>query len=72
MRTLAIEVGMQFAGMATVLATAFFANDDILARTPEATLCVVPCAIRCAYHSISGTILAGLYVKYDERSRQSK
>ena len=66
-RTISIEVGMQNAGMATVLATAFFANDDILARNPEAILCVVPCAISCAYHSISGTVLAGLYVKYDQR-----
>ena len=66
-RTIYIEVGMQNAGMATVLATAFFANDDILARNPEAILCVVPCAISCAYHSISGTVLAGLYVKYDEK-----
>ena len=68
-RTISIEVGMQNAGMATVLATAFFANYDILARTPEAILCVVPCAISCAYHSISGTILAGLYVRYDERKK---
>src|SRR5574344_2934580 len=68
-RTISIEVGMQNAGMATVLATAFFANDDILARNPEAILCVVPCAISCAYHSISGTVLAGIYVKYDERQK---
>lgn len=65
-RTISIEVGMQNAGMATVLATAFFANDDTLAHTPEAILCVVPCAISCAYHSISGTILAGLFVRYGE------
>ena len=58
---------MQNAGMENVLENAFFANDDILARNPEAILCVVPCAISCAYHSISGTVLAGLYVKYDKR-----
>ena len=67
-RTLSIEVGMQNAGMATVLATAFFANADILTRTPEAILCVVPCAISCAYHSISGTVLAGLYRRMDSRT----
>ena len=66
-RTISIEVGMQNAGMATVLATAFFANDAVLAVTPEAILCVVPCAISCAYHSISGTVLAGLYRRYGEK-----
>ena len=69
-RTISIEVGMQNAGMATVLATAFFANNEILASNPEAILCVVPCAISCAYHSISGTVLAGWYVKYDERKQK--
>lgn len=64
-RTLSIEVGMQNAGMATVLATAFFATPDILATQPEAILCVVPCAVSCAYHSISGTILAGLFTSAD-------
>ena len=46
------------------------AEDDAtlcIARNPEAILCVVPCAISRAYHSISGTVLAGLYVKYDQR-----
>lgn len=66
-RTISIEVGMQNAGMATVLATAFFANDAVLAVTPEAILCVVPCAISCAYHSISGTVMAGLYRRYGEK-----
>lgn len=66
-RTLSIEVGMQNAGMATVLATSFFANDEILKTSPEAILCVVPCAISCAYHSISGTVLANLFVMMDSR-----
>ena len=66
-RTISIEVGMQNAGMATVLATAFFANDAVLAATPEAILCVVPCAISCAYHSISGTVLASLYRRYETK-----
>lgn len=52
-RTLSIEVGMQNAGLATNLASTFF-----LATCP---LAVVPCAISCAWHSISGTILASLF-----------
>lgn len=52
-RTISIEVGMQNAGLGTNLATTFF-----VATCP---LSVVPCAISCAWHSISGTILAGLF-----------
>lgn len=55
-RTLSIEVGMQNAGLATVLAGTFFAAQP---------LAVFPCAISCAWHSISGTILAGLYARRD-------
>lgn len=55
-RTLSIEVGMQNAGLATVLASNFFASQP---------LAVLPCAISCAWHSISGTILAGIYLKWD-------
>ena len=64
-RTISIEVGVQNAGMATVLAAAFFANPENIAAHPEAALCIVPCAISCAYHSISGTILAGIYAHLD-------
>ena len=64
-RTIAIEVGVQNAGMATVLAATFFSNPENLAADPLAALCVVPCAISCAYHSISGTVLAGLFVRAD-------
>ena len=70
-RTIAIEVGVQNAGMATVLAATFFANPENLAADPLAALCVVPCAISCAYHSISGTVLAGLFVRAD-RLREKK
>lgn len=66
-RTISIEVGMQNAGMATVLATSFFAKPEILSNTPEAILCVIPCAISCAYHSISGTILANIFVNMDRK-----
>lgn len=60
-RTLSIEVGMQNAGMATVLARNFFASPAMIAMNPMAALAVVPCAISCAYHSISGTLLAGFF-----------
>ena len=55
-RTISIEVGMQNAGLATVLAGNFFAAQP---------LAVLPCAISCAWHSLSGTILAGIYLKWD-------
>lgn len=64
-RTLSIEVGMQNAGLGTNLAMTFF-----VAAHPMA---VVPCAISCAWHSISGTILATLFTWRDkaEASRGS-
>lgn len=60
-RTVSIEVGMQNAGLATNLATNFFVATNPLA--------VVPCAISCAWHSISGTILAGLFMKIENRRK---
>lgn len=66
-RTLSIEVGMQNAGMATVLSRNFFANPIILATNPMAAIAVFPCAISCAYHSISGTLLAGLFLFKDKK-----
>ncbi len=62
-KTLALEIGMQNAGMATVLASTFFVKEGI----PETAICVLPCAISCAYHSISGTILAGWFKKQDSK-----
>lgn len=59
-RTISIEVGMQNAGLATVLAGTFFAGQP---------LAVLPCAISCAWHSISGTILAGLFLAHDKHSK---
>ena len=56
-RTISIEVGMQNAGLATVLAGTFFAAQP---------LAVLPCAISCAWHSISGTIIAGLFLQFDK------
>ena len=58
-RTLSIEVGMQNAGLGTNLAMTFF-----VASNPMA---VVPCAISCAWHSISGTILANIFAKGQNR-----
>jgi len=57
-RTLSIEVGVQNAGLATGLAVAHFA------AYPHAALA---CAVSCAWHSISGTLLAGWFVKRDEK-----
>lgn len=59
-RTISIEVGMQNAGLGTNLATTFF-----MATNPMA---VVPCAISCAWHSISGTILANIFALRDRKS----
>ena len=59
-RTISIEVGMQNAGLATNLATAHFA------ATPQAA---IACAVSCVWHSISGTILAGIFAKFDERKQ---
>ncbi|MBR6250692.1 MAG: bile acid:sodium symporter family protein [Bacteroidales bacterium] len=61
-RTLSIEIGMQNAGLATSLAATFF-----MATNP---LSIVPCAISCAWHSISGTILAGLFNRWEEHKNQ--
>ena len=60
-RTLSIEVGMQNAGLATVLAGTFFAAQP---------LSVLPCAISCAWHSISGTILAGIFLFKDKNNHR--
>lgn len=57
-RTISIEVGMQNAGLATNLASTFFASQP---------LSVLPCAISCAWHSISGTLLAGIFLWWDKK-----
>lgn len=58
-RTISIEVGMQNAGLATVLSSTFFAISCPLA--------VIPCAVSCAWHSISGTILASWFAARDKK-----
>lgn len=65
-RTVSLEVGMQNAGMATVLANGFFATPAAIAANPLAALTVLPCALSCAYHSISGTLLAGWFRSRDK------
>lgn len=60
-RTISIEVGMQNAGLGTNLAMTFF-----VATNPMA---VVPCAISCAWHSISGTILANIFSSFDKKKK---
>ena len=60
-RTLSIEVGMQNAGLATVLAGRHFPS------MPEAA---VASAICCVWHSISGTLLAGVFNLIDRSRRQ--
>ena len=61
-RTISIEVGMQNAGLATVLASEFF-----IVSCP---LAVIPCAVSCAWHSISGTIMAQILApKSDDKEK---
>lgn len=55
-RTLSIEVGMQNAGLATVLAGRHFP------LLPEAAIAA---AISCVWHSISGTLIAALFSFFD-------
>ncbi|MCF0197186.1 MAG: bile acid:sodium symporter family protein, partial [Bacteroidaceae bacterium] len=69
-RTLSLEVGMQNAGMATVLARNFLCNPAIVAFNPMAVVSVIPCALSCVYHSISGTLLAGFFQIMDKRKRK--
>jgi len=55
-RTIAIEVGMQNAGLATVLAVKHFP------ALPEAA---IASAVSCVWHSISGALLAGVFNALD-------
>lgn len=66
-RTICIEIGMQNAGMATVLANNFFATPAAIAANPLAALSIIPCAISCAYHSISGTVMANIFLLFDRK-----
>ena len=57
-RTLSIEVGVQNAGLGTVLAHRHFAG--LVGAEPIA-------AASCIYHSIAGTVLAAVYLFIDRR-----
>lgn len=57
-RTLSIEVGVQNAGLATGLSSKFF---------PTSAESAIACAVSCVWHSISGTILANLYLWWDKK-----
>jgi BASS family bile acid:Na+ symporter len=60
-RTVAIEVGIQNAGLATHLATRHFA------LLPEAAIVA---AVSCIWHSISGTLIATFFQAIDRRKRE--
>lgn len=62
-RTLSIEVGVQNAGLATGLSSRFFPT------VPEAA---IASAVSCVWHSISGTILANLYLWNENRTARKK
>lgn len=60
-RTLAIEVGVQNAGLATGLSAKFFPSN---AESAVAT------AVACVWHSVSGTVLGNLFAWWDKRKVQ--
>ena len=64
-RTISIEVGMQNAGLATVLSAKHFP------AMPEAA---IASAVSCVWHSISGALLAGVFNLLDnvEKHRDNK
>ncbi|MDO5638688.1 MAG: bile acid:sodium symporter family protein [Neisseria sp.] len=57
-RTLAIEVGVQNAGLATGLSAKFF---------PANAESAVATAVACVWHSVSGTVLGNLFAWWDRR-----
>ena len=61
-RTISIEIGMQNAGLATNLASAHFAAYPMAA---------ISSAVACVWHSISGTLLAQIYIQID-KSKEKK
>ena len=64
-RTISIEVGMQNAGLASNIAT----TSAQFSSTPESAII---CAVSCVWHSISGTLLAGLFSLLDKHPISKK
>jgi BASS family bile acid:Na+ symporter len=62
-RTVAIEVGIQNAGLATHLATRHFPT------LPEAA---IASAVSCVWHSLSGSLVAGLFQTLDRRKTKGQ
>lgn len=62
-RTVSIEVGMQNAGLATVLAARHFP------ALPEAA---IASAVSCVWHSVSGALLAGVFNAVDGLLRKKR
>ena len=60
-RTLAIEVGVQNAGLATGLCGKFF---------PTSAEAAIASAVSCVWHSISGTILANIFAWFDKKEAE--
>lgn len=58
-RTISIEVGMQNSGLGTVLATKHFPS----------TMAPAPCAISAVYHSLIGSVLAGVWRLYPSKPK---
>lgn len=61
-RTLAIEVGVQNAGLATGLCGKFF---------PTSAEAAIASAVSCVWHSISGTVLANLFLAIDKKKARN-
>ena len=64
-KAISIEVGMQNAGLATNLAT----TTAQFSATPESAII---CAVSCTWHSISGTLLAGMFAAYDKHKKKQQ
>ncbi|MBO5940787.1 MAG: bile acid:sodium symporter family protein [Kiritimatiellae bacterium] len=62
-RTVSIEVGMQNAGLATVLSVKHFP------AMPEAA---IASAVSCVWHSVSGALLAGVFNFFDGISKRMR
>ena len=60
-KAVSIEIGMQNSGLATSLASSAF---------PEMPMATVPGAIFSVWHNITGAVLAGIYRRIDDQSKE--